>query len=103
MRYIEAQHGLARDGGQAAVVAAGVLDQLLAHARIPEGLQVLRSRMNGRFVVGIGAEEPADVVGHLDQVMNIHGVKIEIRRPQLLLRLRIEGKAPACMPFFAMQ
>src|ERR1700722_13208640 len=51
---------------------AGVLDQLLAHARLPEALEVLRSRMNGRFVVRIGAKETADVVGHFDKVMNIH-------------------------------
>jgi hypothetical protein len=53
---------------------------------------VLRSRMNGRFVVRIGAEEPADVVSHFDEVMNIHRVNFGIRRPQLLVRLPIEGK-----------
>jgi hypothetical protein len=42
----------------------GAFDYLAAHARLPKILEMLRDRIDGDFMVGIGAEEAANLVGH---------------------------------------
>ena len=75
MFLLQTQYGLARERGQIAVVVAGVFDQLVAHARIPEAPEMLGDRIHGYIMVGAGREERADIVRHFHQVMNVHGLR----------------------------
>jgi hypothetical protein len=53
-------------------VVMSVLQELRAHARIPEIAQV-RGDRGHRFMMLLGAlEEGADLVGHLDEPLNFH-------------------------------
>ena len=54
--------------------AAGidVREDRVAHARLPEFLQVRRNVRLGLLAIGHAFEELADLVGHLDQVVRIH-------------------------------
>jgi len=76
---LQTQYGLACKRCQIALVVAGVFDQLLAHARIPEALEMLGNRIHGYFMVRAGREEGANIVGHFHQVMNVHRLSLELR------------------------
>lgn len=54
-------------------VRLDVRHQLSAHPRLPVALQVLRDTFTGLAVVGHGLEEFADAVGHVNEVVNVHG------------------------------
>ncbi len=49
-----------------------VLADGIAHARIPEPLQVPRNLLPRKFRVGICRKEFANLVGHLDEVRDVH-------------------------------
>ena len=52
--------------------AVDMRQQLAAHARLPELLDVLRNALQGLGSVGHRLEEAANLVGHADQVVDMH-------------------------------
>jgi len=50
-----------------------VRKDLTAHARLPEGADVIGDAFDAFGFVGLGLEEVSDAVRHLDEMVNIHG------------------------------
>lgn len=53
-------------------VSLGVGNNGCAHAGFPEIADVLFHTFNCQFSIGFGFKEAADVVGHCDEIFNIH-------------------------------
>jgi len=76
-RAVGAQ-GLCDDGQQARTAGVEVGKQFPAHARLPEFAQVLGDFLQGLVARGHGLEKSADLVGHAQQVVDVHGaVQVE--------------------------
>ena len=49
-----------------------VVEELTAHARLPEARDVAGDTLEGSVALGLGLEEAADVVGHLHELLGVH-------------------------------
>ena len=47
-------------------------EDLLAHARVPEALEVSGDTLQGGCAIGVGLEEGPDLIGHVDEVVRVH-------------------------------
>ena len=97
-RVVEgAQGGYRRAGGGIEALAAGFqkLDDLAAHAGVPEAAEViLDAGGGGRLALGV--EELADLVGHIDQAGGVHGRRYSAGAAAIRRLRRLTASALSC-------
>ena len=69
---MELLHGFEGEFVQAGTAVRDVVNDLLAHARLPKMFQVIGNTRDC-FIPRISGKEQRDLIGHVDHVFRFHG------------------------------